>query len=223
VKTNTPAPKPYTYLPHAPISLRTAVWAVLTGVALAMPVSAFVMLLPLPGPDADMVRVSATRLAPLYVKPWWIALHALVIAPLWEEFVYRGLMLQMLRRYLPTWLAVAIPTLIFAGTHFAFSYHNAVLAAIVGLCFSGLALRSGSLYPAILCHAGVNLAAVFILRPIFDAAALNHAGAWREPLPLLLLASSLALLVAGLRALSEETARCETDIIVTPTIPLPSA
>lgn len=193
----------------------------LTGVALAMPVSALITLLPLPGPDADMVRVNATRMAPLYVQPWWIALHALVIGPLWEEGVW--LMLQLLRRYLPTWVAVAIPTFIFAGTHFTFSYHNAVLAAMVGLCFSGLALRSRSLYPAILCHAGVNLAALFILRPIFEAAGLKHAGAWHEPLPLLMLASSLALLVAGLRALSEENARHETHVVVAPALPVPPA
>lgn len=223
MKTNTPSPEPYSYLPHAPISLRTAVWSTLTGVALALPVSALVTLLPLPGPDAEMVRVSATRLAPLYFQPGWIALHGLVIAPLWEEGVYRGLMLQLLRRYLPMWLAVTIPTFIFAGTHFAFSYHNAVLAAIVGLCFTRLALRSRSLYPAMLCHAGVNLAALFILRPTFEAAGLNHAGAWREPLPWLLLASSLALLVAGFRALAEETARRETHVFVAPAVPAPSA
>jgi membrane protease YdiL (CAAX protease family) len=223
VKTNTPAAQPYCYLPHAPISLRTAVWATLTGVALAMPVSALITLLPLPGPDADMVRVNASRIAPLYVQPWWIALHALVIAPLWEEGVYRGLMLQMLRRYVPTWLAVAIPTFIFAGTHFSFSYHNVIFAAVVGLGFTRLALSSRSLYPAMLCHAGVNLAALFILRPIFDAAGLNHAGAWHEPLTVLLLVSSLALLIAGIRALAEENAPRATDVVVAMPIPLPPA
>lgn len=204
MKTITAPPERYSFLPHAPISLRTAVWSTLGGVALALPAGALVALLPVPAPDADMIRVNAARMAPLYVQPWLIALQALVIAPLWEEAVYRGLMLQMLRRYVPTWLALAIPTFIFAGTHFTFSYHNAIFAAAVGLWFSRLALRSRSLYPAILGHAGVNLGVLFILRPIFEAADLSRGAAWHEPLPWLMLASSLALAVAALRALAEE-------------------
>lgn len=204
------------YLPHAPISLRTGVWAILTGVALALPASALIRLLPLPGPDADMIHTNDARMAPLYVRPWWLALHALVIAPLWEEGVYRGLILQWLRRYLPTWLAVAIPTFIFAGIHLTFSYHNAVFAAVVGLGFAWLALRNCSLYPAILCHAGVNLGAVFILRPIFDAAALDRPPAWHEPLGLLLLATSMALLVAGVRVLLEEKPSHARDAVIAP-------
>lgn len=163
-----------------------------------------------------MIRVSATRMAPLYVQPWWIALHALVIAPLWEETVYRGLMLQMLRRYVPTWLAVAIPTFIFAGTHFTFSYHNAIFAAGGGLWFSRLALRNRSLYPAMLGHAGVNLGVVFILRPIFEAAGLNPSADWHEPLPWLMLASSLALAMAALRALAEENPRPTSAVGIAP-------
>jgi membrane protease YdiL (CAAX protease family) len=223
VKTNLPAPQPSSYLPHAPISGRTAVWSLLTGVALALPVASALKLLPIPAPDAEMLRVNATRMAPLYVQPWWIALHALVIAPLWEEGVYRGLMFQMLRRYLPTWLAVGIPTFIFAGTHFTFSYHNAILAAIVGLVFNWLALCTRSLFPAMLCHAGVNLAALFILGPVFEAAGLNTPDTWHQPLPWLMLASSLALLVAGIRALREEMGLRAPDVIIAPAMPLPSA
>lgn len=223
MKTITPLAARYSYLPHAPISPRTAVWATLTGVGLAMPVSALIALLPLPGPDAEMARVSAARVAPLYVQPWWIALHALVIAPLWEECVYRGLMLQMLRRHLPLGIAVAIPTFIFAGTHFAFSYHNALFAAAVGLCFTGLTLRSRSLYPAMLCHSGVNLAGVFILRPVFEAAGLNHARAWAEPLPLATFVSSVALVVAGLGALREEHGARTKDGGAAPSLPVAAA
>jgi membrane protease YdiL (CAAX protease family) len=137
--------------------------------ALVIPTAVAMHLLPLPAPDAEMLRTSAARIAPLHAHPWMLALHALVVAPLCEEFVYRGLILQLLRRYLPLWAAVLIPTLLFAGTHFTFNYQNAVLAGVVGLFFAWLVVRSGSLFPAMLCHAGVNLTAVFLLRPLAEA------------------------------------------------------
>lgn len=169
-----------------------------------LPVSLLVSFLPIPAPDAEMLRVSASRIAPLHSQPWLIALHGLVIAPLWEEFVYRGLILQMLRRYCPLWVAVLVPTFIFAGIHFTFSYQNAVQAALVGLFFAWLAIRSRSLLTNVLCHAGVNLGALFVWRPMVIAQGWTAKADLLHPLSLALIAGSLIGLIVATRALRTE-------------------
>ena len=157
-------------VPHAPVSFRTAAWSVAAGMSFVIPLGLLVAALHLPAQDAAMQHVSAARLAPMATHPALLALHALLIAPLWEEFVYRGLILQMLRRYTPLWFAVLVPTCIFAGIHLPFSYQNAAQAAFVGLASSWLVCRSRSLLPSILFHSGINLTSLFILRPLVVSA-----------------------------------------------------
>lgn len=194
-------------MPHAAVSFRAAIACIIVGMALVVPIALLTQWLPLPQPDAEMLRVSAARLARLHTQPWRLALWALVVAPLCEEFVFRGLILQMLRRYAPLWVAVLVPSVLFAGMHLSFGYQNVVVALVVGLIGSWLVLRSGSLGASILCHSGVNLAAVFVLRPLAE-----HFG-WSatQPMPGLVLlvgtAASIAGLVLGGRALRAEFGR----------------
>ena len=218
-----PAHESPSYLPHAAVSPRAAVWSLLTGMALALPLVYLMRLLPLPASDAQMLHTSAARIADWVPHPWRLAFRAVLLFPVLEECVYRGLILQMLRRYLPLWLAVLVPTVIFAATHLGFSWDNAVQALILGVIFAGLALRSRSLFPAILCHAGVNLASLFVLRPVFLAAGLDTPDAATRPLALFWLAGSLVVAVAGVRILAAEFGRREPGLAVPAALPLASA
>ena len=105
---------PYAYLPHVAVSLRVIVWSVLTGIAITLPVIYSVHLLPLPEPDAQTMKFSTEFHTRIFLQPWWIVLQGMILAPLLEEGFFRGLMLQMLRRYVPFWPAVSLPTLLFA-------------------------------------------------------------------------------------------------------------
>jgi len=202
VNTSIPSPRPtHPFLPFRRVSLRTAAWAAALGMALVLPASyAIHYLLPLPPASALQLATKAKLLAATPL--WLLALKSLLIYPVLEECVYRGIILQLLRRYLPLWAALVPPTLLFGLTHLGRSPANAVFATLAGLAFAWLLIRSGSLVPGILCHTAVNLFVVFLLpltvrllEPRVTALDLTH------PLPLVLLAGSLAVLVAATRKL----------------------
>jgi len=201
------APKDYSFLPHAAVSLRVIVWSVVTGMAIALPVICLTWLIPLSPQEARMLEAATRRAAGAVMMPWGLALPALVIYPLLEEGFYRGLILQMLRRYLPLWVAVLVPTLLFGVTHLGFSLRNAVFALVVGCHFAWLAIRSRSLYPDILCHSAVNLSVLFLLGPVLAAHGITTPGAMLRPLPLAMLAGSLIVFGAGIRILHGEFSR----------------
>jgi len=183
--------------------MRVIVWSVLTGLALALPGLCLTLVIPVPAPDA----VASARAAQVYLAPSVIVLKALIILPLIEEFFYRGLLLQTLRRRLPLWFAVLVPTILFAATHLGSGLRNALFALVAGGYFAWLALRSRSLYPSILCHVAANLSGLFVLGPILVAHGIAAPDAMVRPLPLALLAGSLVVFGAGLRILDAEFSR----------------
>lgn len=169
--------------------------------ALALPVLYLLRLLPLPTPDE---AVAAQHTARLFLAPGSLALKALLLYPLLEEIFYRGLMLQLLRRYLPLWLAVLLPNLLFAFTHVGAGVGNVLFAFIIGLVLSWLVLRSRSLFPSILCHSAVNLSVLFVINPIFAAHDLHASAEMLQPFALAFLASCVALAVASFEVLHGE-------------------
>jgi len=90
------------------------------------------------------------------------AVAVVVVAPLIEELVYRGVLLRsLLRRMSPAW-AVFVSASIFGLAHVLFDPGAYVaLPALVALgCLAAvLTVRSGNLSRAILLHAGFNLLA----------------------------------------------------------------
>lgn len=200
----------YDYLPFKRISLPTVGWAVAIGVALVLPAS-YVIHYGLPLPAASAIQL-ATKTKLMSSTPLWLlAMKSLVIYPVLEECIYRGMILQVLRRYLPLWAALVPPTLLFGITHLGSSPTNAVFAGLVGLAFTWLAVRSGSLLTSMLCHSAVNLFVVFLLPLIvrlFGAQATAASPDFlTHPLPLALLAGSVAVLVAGTWKLRAEFRR----------------
>ncbi len=71
-----------------------------------------------------------------------------------EELLFRG---YLQRRLLQRWRpgpAIAVSTLLFALAHF--DPKHMVFAAALGLWLGVVAWRTGSIWPAVFCHAGVN-------------------------------------------------------------------
>ena len=95
-----------------------------------------------------------------------MTVNAVVLAPLWEELIFRGLFFGLLMSRWGTLAALVVTSLVFAGYHFS-------LTAFLPLFCVGMALgyvysRTRSIYFAILAHAifnGVNLLMEVFLVP----------------------------------------------------------
>ena len=83
----------------------------------------------------------------------YVASHTL-LAPLWEEAVFRGFLLPSLCRYLPAHGAVGVSALLFAVAH-----QNALTPGVLlpGVLFGGVYVRTRSLAAPIALHALWNL------------------------------------------------------------------
>jgi len=88
------------------------------------------------------------------------AIGVVVLAPIMEELIYRGLLLRsLLRRTTPVW-AIFISGVVFGLAHVVLdpgAYTALPALAAVGVISAVLAVRSGSLSRSVFFHAGFNL------------------------------------------------------------------
>ncbi len=88
------------------------------------------------------------------------AIGAVVMAPIVEETLYRGLLFRALLRRFSPGTAVFVSALIFAAVHFLGdpnAFRSLPALAALGVVLARRALRTGSLSACILIHAGFNL------------------------------------------------------------------
>jgi membrane protease YdiL (CAAX protease family) len=87
----------------------------------------------------------------------WLTVLAVVVAPLTEEFLFRGLLFRALSTRLPMWIAVLASAACFAVVHPMLSWIPVfVLGVVCALVF----WRSRNLLPVILLHASYNAVVV---------------------------------------------------------------
>jgi membrane protease YdiL (CAAX protease family) len=89
-----------------------------------------------------------------------MALLVLIAAPLTEEVFFRGFLLQGLARRLPFWPAAVITSAIFALAHVWWQLYLPIF--VLGLVFSWLFWRTGSLWAPIAAHATINATSLFV-------------------------------------------------------------
>lgn len=77
-----------------------------------------------------------------------------VVAPIVEEFFFRGLLMGALRDRLPTAAAVGVSSAVFGATHFQPLQFLGL--AVAGAVFAMAAVVGGRLAPAIIVHAAFN-------------------------------------------------------------------
>lgn len=90
---------------------------------------------------------------------------AVTLAPAVEELMFRGVLLSALLRRLRAGWAVGVCAAAFALVHlpdFAYHWYPLPGLALLGAVAAWLRLRSGSIRPALLLHAGNNLCAVLV-------------------------------------------------------------
>jgi membrane protease YdiL (CAAX protease family) len=80
-----------------------------------------------------------------------------ITAGVCEELFYRGFVPWALTMWLPPWAAIAVTTLVFGLAHAYQGPSGIVKTAIVGGVMAGLVLWSGTLWPAMLLHAIIDV------------------------------------------------------------------
>lgn len=83
-----------------------------------------------------------------------MGLLVLVAAPVAEEVFFRGFLLQGLARYLTFWPAAILTSAVFAAAHVWWQFYLPIF--VLGLAFSWLFCRTGSLWAAIAAHTTIN-------------------------------------------------------------------
>lgn len=84
-----------------------------------------------------------------------------ILTPIFEEIVFRGILFRGLRQRTPFWLSAVLTSLVFAVAHGQWNVAVDVFALSLTMCF--LVERSKSIYPTMLLHALKNgLAFVFL-------------------------------------------------------------
>jgi len=105
-------------------------------------------------PDVMVQTYRTAGILPVY----WFAL--VVAAPLFEEVLFRGFLLEGLRhsRLGPVG-AVVLTSLAWVAVHQQYGPYELATIFVVGLVLGTARVTSGSLYPSLLIHAGFNLVA----------------------------------------------------------------
>lgn len=88
---------------------------------------------------------------------WFMYFYASLLGPVLEELLYRGVILQSMRKYNERF-AIVLSALIFGLMHQ--NYQQFILAFMLGLILAAADVRSGSIIPSIIMHIIVNTSGV---------------------------------------------------------------
>ena len=84
-----------------------------------------------------------------------------ILTPIFEEVIFRGILFKGLRRRLPLWSSAVLASLIFAVAHMQWNVGVDVFALSLVLCF--LAEKTDSIIPGIILHGLKNTLAFVLL------------------------------------------------------------
>lgn len=101
----------------------------------------------------------------VFAEQLLIVLSVALLAPIIEEIIFRGMLLNVLRRSLSVWPSILISAAVFAGVHLVDPSAIAVVPGLflLGVVLAWVALRRGNLSLVIAMHSGINLLAAISL------------------------------------------------------------
>ncbi|MFM9848345.1 MAG: lysostaphin resistance A-like protein [Hyphomicrobiaceae bacterium] len=115
--------------------------------------------------ENDMMADLRPHRALIQSDAWPLAALAIGVgAPLMEELTFRGFLQSALAQRLGFWPAALITTAAWTLLHWGYSAAGMAEVFLIGLYFSWLLWKTGSLLPALICHAVYNTSLVFVLR-----------------------------------------------------------
>ena len=131
---------------------------VIMGVALNFFVSYLMDILPIP---ASVVQDYVRQSSMLDVGSIWMQFSSIVVvAPVLEEIVFRGLVYLRLKRAMPVWLALLLQATLFGVMHGQIIW--ICYAFLLGLLLGGLFEHTGSLIANIALHVAFNAASFLV-------------------------------------------------------------
>ena len=89
-----------------------------------------------------------------------VVISTIIIAPIAEELMFRGYLLDSIRKVHGDWIAVVISAMIFGLVHL--EPYTIGMAAIGGLIYGYVRIRTGSLWPSIIGHMMWNGVALIV-------------------------------------------------------------
>jgi membrane protease YdiL (CAAX protease family) len=111
-------------------------------------------------PAANEALDEAARFATQYAgQKFWFALLAVGMAPLTEEYFFRGLLYRSLDRELGDWRAMVLSAAFFAIFHSPLAW---VPVAALGVVNAWLFKKTRHLLPCVICHATYNAVVIFL-------------------------------------------------------------
>ena len=125
------------------------------------------------GLEAPTADLSATTSLPANLLMYF---YACLLGPVLEELLYRGVLLQSMRKYNEKF-AIFLSAVIFGLMHE--NYQQFILGFLVGIPLAVVTIKSGSIIPAIFTHIIMNTSAMFFncwiqyTNPEFYKASLN--------------------------------------------------
>jgi uncharacterized protein len=134
-------------IPHALLLL-------VAGPALAIALSALGVILHAPS-DGSQIEVLIKSRASLAM----VMLFGVVLAPIFEEMLFRGFLLPLLARSVGPWLGILLTAVPFALLHGAqnhWAWQPVVLIGVAGLMFGTVRYKTGSTTSAFLMHSAYN-------------------------------------------------------------------
>ncbi|MCB1601854.1 MAG: CPBP family intramembrane metalloprotease [Xanthomonadales bacterium] len=146
-----------------PMQVSTLAWAaaalILAGF-LGLAARGYLWLLGQFGPAAWIDQLEANRiLLAAGEGRLSLAIVTIVVAPVVEEFLFRGLLFRAMERYWSVALSALVSASFFAVVHPAISW---LPVFATGLAAAWIFSRSGNLLPCVLLHAGYNTIVVFM-------------------------------------------------------------
>lgn len=105
---------------------------------------------------AAEINPEITTIAQLFTALFCIA----VLAPFFEEIMFRGLVMTELLKIMRPWAAIGLQAIIFGAIHGVL--FQSVFAFVIGIALGILYHRSQNILVAIICHSAFNISAVLM-------------------------------------------------------------
>ena len=142
------------YLKQHPLHL---LWIFLIGVLMSHALSILFSLLPLDHIIGSYQDVENE----IYGAGWiWAVIRAVIVTPVVEELVFRGLTFRRLKEYTNFWVAALVSSALFGIYHM--NLIQGLYAFVFGIIICVLYDRYGHLAAAVLVHFGANLLSVIL-------------------------------------------------------------
>lgn len=161
------------------------------------------MQIPLPEALVEIERQQTELIEGFLTSDFNIALalfHVAMVPAICEEILYRGFVLNLLRRTKAIWTTILITGIIFGFYHLRLS--QVIPLSVIGIFLGWITIKSGSLIPAMIAHFVNNAFSVILVRVMPES---PLASVEPEMPPIWLVLGSIALIYVVLYTIRKVT------------------